>query len=171
MRSGQWQCQSQEKQAQGSGKLEKYGEMVFVLSYDDYTSLLVAHCWGRWKNFNIESIVSVIVCVIIRIVFHVMSQQWWFVDYQILSWKSSIHPNVWMLIHGISSLHISQSSISLVLMPREPVMMIILVSAMEPTTLKRNLMEYDSDGHAGFLERIFRAAMIRNRAGMPTANT
>ena len=33
------------------------------------------------------------------------------------------------------------------------------------------MIEYDPDGHAGFLDRIFRAAIIRNRAGMPTANT
>ena len=65
---------------------------------------------------------------------------------------------------------ISRWSILLVLMLIE-VMMIILVCAMEPTTLKRNLMEYDSHGHAGFLERIFRADLIRNKAGMPTANT
>ncbi|HXQ32481.1 MAG TPA: hypothetical protein VN843_00530 [Anaerolineales bacterium] len=32
------------------------------------------------------------------------------------------------------------------------------------------MMEYDVNGHAGFLDRIFRAAMIRNQAGMPTAN-
>lgn len=32
-------------------------------------------------------------------------------------------------------------------------------------------MEYDVKGHAGFLDRIFRAAMIRHKAGMPTANT
>jgi len=32
------------------------------------------------------------------------------------------------------------------------------------------MMEYDPDGHAGFLDRIFRAAIIRNTAGMPTAN-
>ena len=31
------------------------------------------------------------------------------------------------------------------------------------------MMEYDPDGHAGFLDRIFRAAMIRQQAGMPTA--
>lgn len=37
-------------------------------------------------------------------------------------------------------------------------MMIILICA----------MEYDSDGQAGFLERIFRADLIRNKAGMPT---
>ncbi|MCI0610136.1 MAG: hypothetical protein L0Z71_13880 [Anaerolineae bacterium] len=32
-------------------------------------------------------------------------------------------------------------------------------------------MEYDVDGHAGFLDRIFRAALIRNKAGMSTANS
>lgn len=33
------------------------------------------------------------------------------------------------------------------------------------------IMEYDSNGHAGFLERIFRAAVIRNNATIETANT
>lgn len=32
------------------------------------------------------------------------------------------------------------------------------------------MMEYDPDGHAGFLDRIFRAAIIRNKAGMTTTN-
>ena len=32
------------------------------------------------------------------------------------------------------------------------------------------MMEYDTDGHAGFLDRIFRAAIIRNKAGMTTTN-
>ncbi|MCI0550982.1 MAG: hypothetical protein L0287_08505 [Anaerolineae bacterium] len=32
-------------------------------------------------------------------------------------------------------------------------------------------MEYDVDGHAGFLDRIFRTALIRNKAGMSTANS
>jgi hypothetical protein len=31
------------------------------------------------------------------------------------------------------------------------------------------MMEYDPEGHTGFLDRIFRAAIIRNTAGMPTA--
>jgi len=31
------------------------------------------------------------------------------------------------------------------------------------------MMEYDAQGHAGFLDRIFRAALVRNKAGMPTA--
>lgn len=33
------------------------------------------------------------------------------------------------------------------------------------------MMEYDVGGHAGFLDRIFRAAIVRNRAGMSTANS
>ena len=41
------------------------------------------------------------------------------------------------------------------------------------------MMEYDAEGHAGFLDRIFRAAVIRNKAhnkvdnkaGMPTAKS
>lgn len=33
------------------------------------------------------------------------------------------------------------------------------------------MMEYDSEGHAGFLDRIFRAAIIRNQAVVETANT
>ena len=33
------------------------------------------------------------------------------------------------------------------------------------------MMEYDPDGHAGFLTRIFQAAIVRKQAGMPTANT
>lgn len=33
------------------------------------------------------------------------------------------------------------------------------------------MMEYDTDGHAGFLDRIFRAAIIRHQAGTPTAKT
>ena len=31
------------------------------------------------------------------------------------------------------------------------------------------MMEYDPEGHTGFLDRIFRAAIVRNTAGMPTA--
>ena len=33
------------------------------------------------------------------------------------------------------------------------------------------MMEYDLNGHAGFLDRIFRAAIIRNRAGMALTNS
>ncbi|HET9908345.1 MAG TPA: hypothetical protein VFQ23_16980 [Anaerolineales bacterium] len=33
------------------------------------------------------------------------------------------------------------------------------------------MMEYDPDGHAGFLDRIFRAAILRNQAAIKTANT
>jgi len=33
------------------------------------------------------------------------------------------------------------------------------------------MMEYDAGGHAGFLDRIFRAAIVRNRAGMAIANS
>ena len=33
------------------------------------------------------------------------------------------------------------------------------------------MMEYDLDGHAGFLDRIFRTAMIRNKAELTTANS
>lgn len=33
------------------------------------------------------------------------------------------------------------------------------------------MMEYDAKGHAGFLDRIFRAALVRNKAGMPTAKS
>ena len=33
------------------------------------------------------------------------------------------------------------------------------------------MMEYDQDGHEGFLDRIFRAARIRNQAALETANT
>ena len=32
-------------------------------------------------------------------------------------------------------------------------------------------MEYDPDGHAGFLDRIFRAAIVRNQATIESANT
>jgi D-alanine-D-alanine ligase len=31
-------------------------------------------------------------------------------------------------------------------------------------------MEYDVHGHAGFLDRIFRAAVLRNKTGLPTTN-
>jgi len=33
------------------------------------------------------------------------------------------------------------------------------------------VMDYDLDGHAGFLDRIFRAAIVRNKAGMVFANS
>jgi hypothetical protein len=33
------------------------------------------------------------------------------------------------------------------------------------------MMEYDAQGHAGFLDRIFRAAILRNQAAIQTAYT